>query len=106
MRMLMIFTFTLSMVGPAFAGILSERDRSNGSPWFQDCEQEVARPFCGTLKIDPAVEALVRQWDKHASLEPRSVEAPPKGSPTARSLDRQDSSKSVAEDEERKGASE
>jgi hypothetical protein len=96
MRMLMIITFLLSMVSPAFAGILHERERGNGSPWFQDCEQEVARPFCGTLKMDPAVEAMARQMEKHVSLIPKSAE-PPRGSATATQLDRQNDLKMVPE---------
>ena len=97
MRMLMITTVLLSMVSPAFAGILHERERGNGSPWFQDCEQEVARPFCGTLKMDPAVEAMARQMEKHVSLIPKDVEPPPTGSATAPQLDRQNNLKTVPE---------
>jgi hypothetical protein len=104
MRMLTIFMFTLSMMSPAFAGVLNEQGRGNHSPWFQDCEQEVARPFCGTLKIDPAVEAMARQWDKHASLDPRNVEPSPKGSPAAPDLGRQDGARSVPQNREGQGA--
>ena len=95
MRMLMMFMLTLSMMSSAFAGILSERDRSHGSPWFQDCEQEVARPFCGTLKIDPAVEAMVRQLDKHASLDPKGDESSPKESSATPYGDGQDTPKAA-----------
>jgi hypothetical protein len=93
MRMLMISIFALSMIGPAFAGVLTERDR--GNQWFQDCEQEVARPFCGTLKIDPAVQALAWQWQKQVPLDQTAVEVPAKQSPTTSYLDQQESPEPV-----------
>jgi hypothetical protein len=104
MRMLTIFIVTLGMMSPAFAGILNDQGRGTRSPWFQDCEQEVARPFCGTLKIDPAVEAMARQWDKHASLDPRDVEPSPKESPETPDWGRQDGAKSVPQNRGGQGA--
>jgi hypothetical protein len=60
MRILMMLIVTLGMISPTFAGILSERDR--GNQWFQNCEEEIARPFCGALKINLAVDAPTWQW--------------------------------------------
>ena len=89
MRILMISVFSLSMISSAFAGVLNERDR--GSQWFQDCEQEIARPFCGTLKIDPAVQALAWQWQKQAPLDEK---------PTTSFLDQQHSPEPVLKSKE------
>jgi len=83
MRILIISVFSFSMISSAFAG-LNERDR--GSQWFQDCEQEIARPFCGTLKIDPVVQALAWQWQKQAPLDEK---------PTTSFLDQQHSPEPV-----------
>ena len=69
MRTLIMFVFTLGMMTPAFAGVLTERDR--GHEWFQNCEEEIAKPFCGTLKIQRAVEALSRQWSTRPDLDSR-----------------------------------
>jgi hypothetical protein len=74
MHMLMVLVFTLGMISPAFAGVLSERDREN--QWFQNCEEEIARPFCGTLKINLAVDALTWQWQKPSTLDIRGAESP------------------------------
>jgi len=71
MRILMVLIVTLGMISPTFAGFLSERDR--GNQWFQNCEEEIARPFCGTLKINLAVEALT--WQKQSTLETRGAES-------------------------------
>jgi hypothetical protein len=74
MHMLMVLVFTLGMISPTFAGVLSERDREN--QWFQNCEEEIARPFCGTLKINLAVDALTWQWQKPSTLDIRGAESP------------------------------
>jgi hypothetical protein len=74
MHMLMALVFTLGMVSSTFAGVLSERDREN--QWFQNCEEEIARPFCGTLKINLAVDALTWQWQKPSTLDIRGAESP------------------------------
>jgi hypothetical protein len=71
MRILMMLIVTLGMISPTFAGVLSERDR--GNQWFQNCEEEIARPFCGALKINLAVDALTWQWQKQSMLEPRGA---------------------------------
>ena len=74
MRILMMLIVTLGMISPTFAGVLSERDREN--QWFQNCEEEIARPFCGTLKINLAVDALTWQWQKPSTLDMRGAESP------------------------------
>jgi hypothetical protein len=74
MRILMMLIVTLGMISPTFAGVLSERDREN--QWFQNCEEEIARPFCGTSKINLAVDALAWQWQKPSTLETRGAESP------------------------------
>jgi hypothetical protein len=66
MRILMMLIVTLGMISPTFAGVLSERDREN--QWFQNCEEESARPFCGTLKINLTVDALTWQWQTTSYL--------------------------------------
>ena len=66
MRILMMLIVTLGMISPTFAGVLSERDR--GNQWFQNCEEEIARPFCGALKINLEVDALTWQWQKPSTL--------------------------------------
>ena len=80
MRMLMIAILTVSMTGPAFAGLLNGRDR--GNQWFQDCEEEIARPFCGTLKVDPMVQSLAWQWIKQPPLDEPPGDVPAKPPPT------------------------
>jgi hypothetical protein len=73
MRILMMLIVTLGMISPTFAGVLSERDR--GNPWFQNCEEEIARPFCGALKINLAVDAQTWQWQKQSTLGTRGAES-------------------------------
>lgn len=94
----MFSVLTLSMIGSAFAGVLNERDR--GNQWFQDCEQEIARPFCGTLKIDPAVLSLAWQWRKQAPLDKTAGEAPAKRPPTTSYLNERESSEPLPQSEE------
>jgi hypothetical protein len=72
MRILMMLIVTLGMISPTFAGVLSERDR--GNKWFQNCEEEIARPFCGALKINLAVDALTWQWQKPSTLGTHGAE--------------------------------
>lgn len=80
MRTLMMLIFTLGMISPTFADVLNERDR--GNQWFQNCEEEIARPFCGTLKINLAVQALTWQWQKQATLDTQGAELPADRPPT------------------------
>jgi hypothetical protein len=81
MRILMMLIVTLGMISPTFAGVLSERDR--GNQWFQNCEEEIARPFCGALKINLAVDAQTWQWQKQSTLETRGAESSADRPPTA-----------------------
>jgi hypothetical protein len=103
MRMLMIAILTVSMTGPALAGLLNGRDR--GNQWFQDCEEEIARPFCGTLKVDPAVQSLAWQWIKQSPLDDA-----PANQPTASYLNHEgneaSASESASEHEQERGRTE
>ena len=80
MRIVTMAVFTLGMVAPTFAGLLTERDR--GSQWFQNCEEEIARPFCGTLKINLAVEALISQRQEQSTFDLRATKSPADQPPT------------------------
>ena len=80
LRTIMMFMFTLGMISAAFAGLRSEHDREN--QWFRNCEDEIARPFCGTLKIDLDVEALASQWQKPPTVEKKAAKSPVKEAPT------------------------
>lgn len=73
MRILMTLIFAFGMASPSFAGVLNERDQRN--QWFQNCEEEIAKPFCGTLKLNLAVEVVTWQWQKQSTLDKRTAES-------------------------------
>jgi hypothetical protein len=96
MRILITFLFAFGMITPTFAGIFNERDQEND--WFQNCEEEIARPFCGTLKINPAVEALGWQWPKQPDFGQRVLESLGERLPTTSYLVPQDSTETPVSD--------
>lgn len=86
MRTLMMCLLILGMISPAFAGVLNERQQ--GNDWFQNCEEEIARPFCGTLKVNPSVERW--QWPKRSEPDKRALESLGERLPTTSYLVPQD----------------
>ena len=61
MRFTMSVLLLLGITTSAIAGAIEERTWTY--PWFQNCQVGIAFPFCGKLKIDPAVANFAWQFD-------------------------------------------
>lgn len=71
MRFIMSVLLVLGATDSAIAGAMGERTWTY--PWFQNCRDGIAIPFCGKLKIDPAVANPAWQLDLDPSRQRQGI---------------------------------